>query len=114
MLAVLKKDGTYRVCVDFRKLDDNTVPDRHSAACMQSLIDGIAEKKIYSSTGLLPGFLQVQLDEGSRNMTALSTPRVHYDFVRMLFGLQGLPITFYSFGKYSLLWDVKTSSYIHG
>ena len=94
LLAVPKKDGSYRVCVDFRKLNDKTIPDRYPAACMHDLIAGIGGKKIYSSIDLLQGFLQVPLEEGSRELTSFSTPTGHWEFVRMPFGLKGSPITF--------------------
>ena len=94
LLVVPKKDGTHRVCVDFRKLNAVTVPDRYPAACMQDLIAQIGGKQIYSSIDLLQGFLQVPLEEESRPLTAFSTTKGHYQFLRMPFGLQGSPITF--------------------
>ena len=94
LLAVPKKDGTYRVCVDFRKLNEKTVPDRYPAACMQDLVTQIGGKKIYSSIDLLQGFLQVPMEENSKKYTAFSTPTGHWEFERMPFGLQGSPITF--------------------
>ena len=80
--------------MDFRKLNDKTIPDRYPAACMHDLIAGIGGKKIYSSIDLLQGFLQVPLEEGSRELTSFSTPTGHWEFVRMPFGLKGSAITF--------------------
>ena len=94
LLAVPKKDGSYRVCVDFRKLNDKTVPDRYPAACLSDLVSGIGGKKIYSSTDLLQGFLQVPLAETSKPYTAFSTPYGHWEFERMPFGLRDSPKTF--------------------
>ena len=94
LLSVPKKDGTYRVCVDFRKLNEKTVPDRYPAACMQDLVTQIGGKKIYSSIDLLQGFLQVPMAEESKKYTAFSTPMGHWEFERMPFGLAGSPITF--------------------
>ena len=94
LLAVPKKDGSYRVCVDFRQLNKKTIPDRYPAACMQDLISGIGGKKIYSSLDLLQGFLQVPLEENSKEYTAFSTPTGHWEFERMPFGLRDSPITF--------------------
>ena len=94
LLAVPKKDGTHRVCVDFRRLNEKTIPDRFPAACMQDLISEIGGRKIYSSIDLLQGFLQVPLEEESRSLTAFSTTKGHYEFCRMPFGLQGSPTTF--------------------
>ena len=94
LLVVPKKDGTHRVCVDFRRLNAVTVPDRYPAACMQDLISEIGGRKIYSSIDLLQGFLQVPLEEESQSFTAFSTTKGHYHFLRMPFGLQGSPLTF--------------------
>lgn len=94
LLAVPKKDGSYRVCVDFRRLNEKTIPDRYPAACMQDLVSEIGGKKIYTSIDLLQGFLQVPLAESSREYTAFSTPTGHWEFARMPFGLKGSPTTF--------------------
>lgn len=94
MLAVPKKDGSIRVCVDFRKLNEKTCPDRYPVACLPDLFVEIGGKNIYSSIDLMQGFLQVPLCESSRKYTAFSVPKGHYEFNRMPFGLQGSPITF--------------------
>ena len=94
LLAVPKKDGTQRVCVDFRKLNDKTIPDRFPAACLHDLMSEIGGRRIYSSIDLLQGFLQVPLHEDSRSYTAFSTTKGHYEFCRMPFGLKGSPLTF--------------------
>ena len=94
LLAVPKKDGSWRVCVDFRKLNSKTVPDRYPKACMLDLVAEIGGKKFYSSIDLLQGFLQVPLAEHCKKYTAFSTPTGHWEFERMPFGLQGSPTTF--------------------
>ena len=94
LLAVKKKDGSTRVCVDFRRLNDVTVKDRYPVACLPDLFAEIGSKKFFSSVDLLQGFLQVPVQEGSRPLTAFSTPRGHFEFNRMPFGLCGSPITF--------------------
>ena len=94
LLCVPKKDKTWRVVIDFRKLNDKTIPDRYPVPCMEDLISSIGSNKYFTSLDLLQGYLQINLTEESAPMTAFSTDRGHFHYVRMPFGLRTAPITF--------------------
>ena len=94
LLCVPKKDGTIRVVVDFRRLNEVTISDPYPMPSMRDLISTIGNCKIFSMLDLLSGFHQVRLDEESSNMTGFSSGSAHYRYVRMPFGLKSSPITF--------------------
>ena len=94
LIVVPKADGSYRVVVDFRRLNKETQTDPYPVPNMRDLISKIGQKKVFSTLDLLSGFLQVPLDESSREKTAFTTQSGHYQFRRMPFGLKSSPITF--------------------
>ena len=94
LLAVPKKDRTWRIVVDFRRLNAHTIPDRYPVPVIEDLFSSIGSNKIFTSLDLLRGFLQVPLAESSKKYTAFSTDKGHYHYLRMPFGLRSSPITF--------------------
>ena len=93
-MAVPKSDGTTRLCVDFRKLNEITAVDPYPMPSMRDLISNIGVNKVFSTVDLLQGFHQIYLDSDSAHMTGFSSGSNHYEFVRMPFGLKSSPITF--------------------
>ncbi|ROT75265.1 putative enzymatic polyprotein [Penaeus vannamei] len=95
MLLVPKKDGTLRPVIDYRRLNAATVPDRYPIPSIGTLFQEVGEgHAIFSSIDLAQGFLQVEMDPTSKDLTAFSTPHGHFAFTRMPFGLRNSPITF--------------------
>ena len=94
LICVPKKDGSWRIVIDYRKLNSSTIPDRYPAHNLRDIMAEIGQNKYFSSLDLLQGFLQVPLEESSRKLTAFSTPSGHWEYVRMPFGLKQSPITF--------------------
>ena len=95
LILVPKKNGTFRPVVDFRKLNDVTVDDRHPIPVLTDLLTEIGPgNKVFSTIDLTQGFWQVELDDTSKPYTAFSTTKGHYEFNRMPFGLKTAPITF--------------------
>ena len=89
-----KKNGTFRLCVDFRKLNERT---RLMAFPMQhvgSLLERLRGSRYFIKLDLTSGFLQVPLTEDSSKFTAFSTSDGHYEFLRMPFGLKNSPLHF--------------------
>ena len=76
LLAVPKKDRTWRIVVDFRRLNAHTIPDRYPVPVIEDLFSSIGSNKIFTSLDLLRGFLQVPLAESSKKYTAYSKTRV--------------------------------------
>jgi len=95
MLLVPKKDGSLRPVIDYRRLNAATVPDRYPIPSIRTLLQEVGEgHAIFSSIDLAHGFLQVEMDPSSKDLTAFSTPHGHFAFTRMPFGLRNSPITF--------------------
>ncbi|CAB3986622.1 Transposon Ty3-G Gag-Pol poly [Paramuricea clavata] len=86
IVLVRKKDGTWRFCIDFRKLNDVTVAD---------LMDNLAGHQYFSTLDLASGYWQVPVDESSLEKTAFVIPGGgHFEFLRMPFGLTNAVPTF--------------------
>ena len=93
-LMVPKPDGTFRMCTDYRKLNNVTVKDSYPMPRIDDIVDQVANAKYLSKIDLLKGFYQIQLDESSRDYAAFVTPKGLYNYTVMPFGLCNSPITF--------------------
>ena len=94
VVPVRKKDGSLRLCVDYRALNKHTKGD---AFPLPNLIDSIynmAGAQFFTTIDLVRGYYQIEMAEGSIEKTAFSTPLSHYEFLRMPFGVKGGPATF--------------------
>ena len=94
VLPVKKKDGTIRVCVDFRKLNAATIPDPYEMPRIDGIIDQLGEAKILSKLDLSKGFYQVPINPDDVEKTAFQTPIGKFEFLAMPFGLRNAPATF--------------------
>ena len=93
-LIVRKHDGTPRLVIDYRKLNKITVKNKYPADDVQAIMGRLQGSHYYSKFDLANGFLQVVLEEGSRDATTFITMRGMYRFTRMPFGLVNSPATF--------------------
>ena len=95
---VKKKDGTWRMCVDYRELNDKTViRDPYSLPRIDAMLDNLADAKMFSCLDLIWGYHQVPLTAGASERTAFITPQMspsHWQYVYMPFGLRDAPATF--------------------
>ena len=73
LVLVRKKDGSLRVCVDYRALNRVTVPDRYPMPRINELIDtvGKCQGKYFISFDLMKGYHQVKMAEGSKTNISL-------------------------------------------
>ena len=94
IVPVRKKDGSVRLCIDYRKLNAVTVPDKFPVPNLSDSIFGLSGTKFFSRLDLVRGYYQVPLDEGSKQYTAFSTNRNHWQFKRLSFGLRNAPSAF--------------------
>jgi hypothetical protein len=96
VLLVPKPDGSYRFCIDYRKLNSMTKTDCHPIAraddCLESL--GASGAKFFSSLDLESGYWQVPVHPNSRPYTAFVTHDGLYQCKRMSFGLVNAPSVF--------------------
>lgn len=99
LLVVPKKPDVngivkYRVCVDFRRLNEVTIGDAFPLPNITDILDQLGRSKYYSTLDLAHGYHQVPMNTADREKTAFSTDRGHFEFARMPFGLKGAPSTF--------------------
>ena len=88
IVLVRKKDGTWRFCIDFRKLNDVTVKDAFPLPQVADLMDNLAGHQYFSTLDLASGYWQVLMDESSQEKTGFVIPGGgHFEFLRMPFGL---------------------------
>ena len=70
-----KKPGTYRLVVDFRKLNDATIVDSHPLPRIGDILQWQGRFKIWSVLDMKDGYHQVPLKKEHRNLTCMSTPK---------------------------------------
>ncbi|XP_039764331.1 uncharacterized protein LOC120636835 [Pararge aegeria] len=91
ILLVKKKDGTDRLCVDFRELNSNTVRDNYPLPLIADQIDRLGKARYYSCLDMASGFHGIPIAEDSIEKTAFVTPDGQFEYLRMPFGLCNAP-----------------------
>ncbi len=94
LVVVAKKDGTHRMCIDFRKLNDMTVKDAFPLPRIDKTIESMGSAKWFTSVDMGSAFWQVPLDEESKAKTASATEDGLFECERMPFGLCNATATF--------------------
>lgn len=87
IILVKKKDGSDRMCVDYRALNAITVKDRFPLPLIDDHIDKLGNSKFFTSLDMATGFHQVPLkDDESIKKTAFVTPEGHFEYLKMPYG----------------------------
>ena len=94
IVPIRKKDGSIRLCVDYRKLNEVTVPDRFPMPNVTDVLAGLKGVKYFTCLDLVRGYYQMGIEPESREITAFSTPHGHWQFKRLPFGLKNAPSAF--------------------
>lgn len=93
ILLADKKNGKVRFCVDYRKLNDNTIKDSYPLPKMDDIIAALGKATYMSSIDLTDAFWSIKVKEEDREKTAFTTKGGLWEFISMPFGLTNAPAT---------------------
>ena len=94
VVLVRKKDGTYRSCIEYRKLNLVAKENANPLPCVDDLLDALNGYSIFSTLDLRSGYRQVSMCPEDREKTVFMTPHGLFEFLRMPYGMPTAPATF--------------------
>ncbi|KAL1274976.1 hypothetical protein QQF64_027790 [Cirrhinus molitorella] len=94
IVVVRKKDGSVRLCVDFRKLNSQTIKDAYALPNLKEAFSTLTGSKWFTVLDLKSGFYQIEMEEADKAKTAFVTPLGFWEFNRMPQGITNAPSIF--------------------
>ena len=94
MLFFNKKDGTLRLCVDYRKLNKMTVKNKYLLPRIDDLFDQLKGASVFSKIDLRSRYHQLRIKDADLHKTAFIMRYGHFEFLVMSFGLTNAPTAF--------------------
>jgi len=94
VILVRKKNGKWRMCVDYRRLNQITIKDAYALPFIDELLESVFGAKYFSAIDLFSGFHQIPMNPRDIEKTAFTTKYGNFNFKVMPFGLTNAPATF--------------------
>ena len=94
IMFVKKKDGTLRVCIDYRKINNVIVKNKYPLSRIEDLFDQLKGASVFSKVDLRSGYYQLRVKDKDVPKIAFRTRCGHYEFLVMSFGLTNAPTLF--------------------
>lgn len=94
VVLVKKPDGTFRFCVNYKKLNKKTKFDSEPMNDPEGILAKLHDKTIFSKVDFSRGFWQIPMEDRSKEYTAFTTPSGCYQFTRLPFGLVNSPASY--------------------
>lgn len=94
VVLVQKKDGSWRICVDYGKLNEISVKDAYHLPLVAETLGALGGSTLFSTLELTLGYWQLELEESAKENAAFATHSGLWEWEVLLFGLTSAPSTF--------------------